>query len=152
MEIVELVRRWQAGETERAIARQTGIARATVKQYRVAARVVGVERSGPPPTEGQPGRLGQRRRVVGVARPRAAPERERLAAERERIAQRLRYDRRQLPRAPELLAQDGVRVSASRLRRCVQSVGLGRPPRTGSTAPWIASRRRPQGGRAPINW
>lgn len=127
MEIVELVRRWQAGETERAIARQTGIARATVNKYLIAASVVGVERGGSPPTEAQLGRLGQLSRVVGVARPRAAPQRERLAAERERIARWLGEDRLQLTRVQELLAQDGVRVTYSTLRRFVQSAGLGRP-------------------------
>jgi transposase len=102
MEIVELVRRWQAGETERAIARQTSMARATVSKYLVAAS------------------------VVGVARPRVAPERERLAAERERIARWLGDDRLQLTRVQELLAQGGVRVTYSTLRRFVQSAGLGR--------------------------
>jgi transposase len=126
MEIVELVRRWQAGEAEREIARQTGMARATVNKYLVAASVVGVERSGPPPTEAQLGRLGQLSRVVGVARPRAAPERERLAAERERIARWLGDDRLQLTRVQELLAQGGLRVTYSTLRRFVQSAGLGR--------------------------
>lgn len=38
MEIVALVRRWQAGEAERAIARQTGMGRATVSKYLAAPR------------------------------------------------------------------------------------------------------------------
>ena len=37
MEIVEVVRRWQAGESQRAIARATGLARETVKKYLAAA-------------------------------------------------------------------------------------------------------------------
>lgn len=126
MEIVELVRRWQAGETEREIARQTSMARATVSKYLVAAHAVGVERNGPPPTEAQLGRLGQLSQVVGVARPRAAPERERLASERGRIARWLGEDHLQLTRVQELLAQDGVRVTYSTLRRFVRSSGLGR--------------------------
>jgi transposase len=49
MEIVELIRRWQAGETERAIARQTSMARATVGKYLTAAQALGLERGGVPP-------------------------------------------------------------------------------------------------------
>lgn len=126
MEIVELVRRWQAGEADREIARQTGMARATVGKYLTAAQALGVERSGAPPTEAQLGRLGQLSRVVGVARPRTAPERERVAAERERVARWLTQDQLQLTRVQELLAHDGVCVSYSTLRRFVQSAGLGR--------------------------
>ena len=126
MEIVELVRRWQAGEADREIARQTGMARATVGKYLTAAQALGVERSGAPPTEAQLGRLGQLSQVVGVARPRTAPERERVAAERERVARWLTQDQLQLTRVQELLAYDGVRVSYSTLRRFVQSAGLAR--------------------------
>jgi len=126
MEIVELVRRWQAGEADREIARQTGMARATVGKYLTAAQALGVERSGAPPTEAQLGRLGQLSLVVGVARPRTAPERERVAAERERVARWLTQDQLQLTRVQELLAYDGVRVSYSTLRRFVQSAGLAR--------------------------
>ena len=82
MEIVELVRRWQAGEADRRPpcgrqrARQTGMARATVGKYLTAAQALGVERSGAPPTEAQLGRLGQLSQVVGVASP-PAPHRSR---------------------------------------------------------------------------
>jgi len=130
MEIVELVRRWQAGQTEREIARQTGIARATVGKYLAAARALGVDRGGAPPSEAQLGRLGTLSQVVGVARPRAAPERERLAGQRERIARWLAEDHLQLTRVQELLARDGLRVSYSTLRRVVQHEGLGRPAGT----------------------
>jgi AcrR family transcriptional regulator len=37
MEIIEVVRRWQAGESRRAIARASGLARATVTKYLRAA-------------------------------------------------------------------------------------------------------------------
>ena len=37
MEIVEVVRRSQAGESQRGIARATGLARETVKKYLTAA-------------------------------------------------------------------------------------------------------------------
>jgi transposase len=127
MEIVELVRRWQAGEAEREVARQTGMGRATVSKYLAAARALGVERGGAPPTEAQLGQLGRLSLVAGVARPRAAPERARVAAEQERLARWVGEERLQLTRVQELLAQDGVRVSYSTLRRYVLGAGLGRP-------------------------
>jgi len=37
MEIEEVVRRWQVKESQRAIARATGLARETVKKYLAAA-------------------------------------------------------------------------------------------------------------------
>ena len=41
MEIVEVVRRWQLGESQRAIARASGVARETVKKYLQAAEGLG---------------------------------------------------------------------------------------------------------------
>ena len=51
MEIEEVVRRWQVNESQRAIARATGLARETVKKYLVAAGGLGLSATGPPPTE-----------------------------------------------------------------------------------------------------
>src|SRR5712692_8274823 len=42
MEIVEVVRRWQLGESQRAIARGSGVARETVKKYLGAAEELGL--------------------------------------------------------------------------------------------------------------
>src|SRR5256885_7356605 len=53
MEIVEVVRRWQVGESQRAIARASGVARETVKKYLRAAEELGLAANGPPPTEDQ---------------------------------------------------------------------------------------------------
>jgi hypothetical protein len=51
VELREIVRRWQAGEGVRAIARGTGMDRKTIAEYLRAAQVVGVRPSGTPPTD-----------------------------------------------------------------------------------------------------
>src|SRR6266536_444016 len=51
MEIEEVVRRWQVKESQRAIARATGLARETVKKYLATAAGLGLSASGQPPTE-----------------------------------------------------------------------------------------------------
>jgi predicted transcriptional regulator len=68
MEMVEVVRRWQMGESQRAIARASGVARETVKKYLRAAEELGLAANGPPPTEGQVVRLVQVGRVVSAPR------------------------------------------------------------------------------------
>ena len=57
MEIKEIIRRWQAGYTQRRIAAGTGLSRDTVRKYLAAARAEGVARDGPAPTEDQLSRL-----------------------------------------------------------------------------------------------
>jgi transposase len=52
MEIGEVLRRWQRGESRRAIARATGLSRNTVSKYVEIARAAGLTRDGPPPAEG----------------------------------------------------------------------------------------------------
>jgi transposase len=129
MDMVELVRRWQAGESERAIARQTRTARATVNKYLAAARALGIARGSSPPTEEQLGALGALGQVAGVTRPRTAPERQRLDPHQAQIACWLRDDDLQLTRVQELLLQQGVavsyRVPTGRLRRFVRRAGSG---------------------------
>src|SRR5438132_8635491 len=51
MEIVEVVRRWQAGESQRGIARASGVACGTVKKYLRTAEELGLAANGPPATE-----------------------------------------------------------------------------------------------------
>src|SRR6266508_1217525 len=53
MDILEVVRRWQADESRRAVARGTGLARATVDKYVAAAERLGLAVGGAPPTEEQ---------------------------------------------------------------------------------------------------
>jgi transposase len=116
MEIEEVVRRWQAGETQRAIARGSRLARDTVKKYVRAAQALGLRAEGPPPTEEQLVRLVQAGRLATAPRTWAAPQAECLAPHREQIATWLRDDRLQLTRVHELLrpalAQQGMAASA----------------------------------------
>lgn len=53
MEVAEMVRRWQAGESTRGLARATGLSRNTVKKYIRAAEACGLARDGPAPTESE---------------------------------------------------------------------------------------------------
>src|SRR5258707_6761233 len=85
MEIVEVVRRWQAGESQRGTARATGLARETVKKYLAAAGTLGLLANGPPPSEGQLGALVRLGSVVAAPPSWAAPARVGVGAHAERI-------------------------------------------------------------------
>lgn len=130
MDIKEVIRRWQAGDSRRAIARGSGLARDTVTKYLLAAQGLGITRHGPLPTDAQLVQLAQLGRVTrGRAAP-AAPQRARLAPYQDEIAAWLRQDELQLTRIQELLDQRGVVVPYTTLRRFVRQAGLGQPPRT----------------------
>jgi len=127
MDILEVVRRWQADESRRAVARGTGLARATVDKYVAAAERLGLAVGGAPPTEEQVLALVRLGRAP-VGRP--TPAREPLAAHRARIGRWLAEERLRLTRVQELLEQQGVAVAYTTLRRFVAQEGLGRPART----------------------
>ena len=57
MEIAEVVRRWQSGESQRQIASGTGLSRKTVRRYIRAGVEAGLTRDGPVPSEDQLTRL-----------------------------------------------------------------------------------------------
>ena len=57
VEIAEVVRRWQSGNSQRQIATGTGLSRATVRRYIVAAMGAGLTRDGPAQSEDQLSRL-----------------------------------------------------------------------------------------------
>ena len=63
VEVREIVRRWLARDSIRAIARATGMDRKTIAEYVRAAVAVGVEQDGPPLTEAQVAA------IVGAQRP-----------------------------------------------------------------------------------
>jgi transposase len=124
MEIVEVIRRWQLGESQRAIARASGVARETVKKYVRAAEELGVAASGPPPTEDQVVRLVQVDRVVTAPRTWASPQTDRLEAYREQITSWLEKDHLQLTRVQELLGHRGLHIRYSTLERFVWRLGV----------------------------
>ena len=121
MQVVEVVRRWQRGESARAVARGTGLARDTVRKYLREARQLGLRPYGPPATDEQVLHLARLSQTAPPAR--AAPRAQTLAAHREQIARWLEDDF-QLTRVAELLAQRGVVVSYTTLRRFVRRAGL----------------------------
>ena len=53
VEIREIIRRWQAGLSQRRIARGTGLSRQTVRRYIEAAEAAGLKPGGPEPGEEQ---------------------------------------------------------------------------------------------------
>jgi hypothetical protein len=53
VEIKEVLRQWQAGFSQRAIARATGLSRTTVHKYILAAEQAGLHQGGTAPTEEQ---------------------------------------------------------------------------------------------------
>src|SRR5438876_6934473 len=126
MEIVEVVRRWQVGESQRAIARASGVARETVKKYLHAAEELGLAANGPPLTEDQVVRLVQVGRVVSAPRTWASPQADRLEPYREQITAWLQQEHFQVTRVRELLGQRGVHVRT--------------PPWNASSGAWASNR------------
>ena len=53
VEIREIIRRWQAGLSQRRIASGTGLSRVTVRRYIEAAEAAGLQPGGPEPSEQQ---------------------------------------------------------------------------------------------------
>ena len=117
VEIVEVIRQWQAGRKIREMVRSTGIARNTVRKYLLAAQSCGVTRDGPPPDEAQIIALVQ----LGRAGPRdpAVPTDNVLEPWADQIHSWLKDGKGKvkLTRIQELLAQKGCLVSYSSLER-----------------------------------
>ena len=128
VEIIEVIRQWQAGRGIREIARSTGIARNTVRKYVLAAQSCGVARDGPPPDEAQITALVQ----LGRAGPRdaAVPTDKLLEPWADQILHWIKKDRDKLTLVQDLLARKGCLVSYSSLERYVTRKGwLGRKTR-----------------------
>lgn len=121
VEIKEVLRHWQAGSSQRAIARATGLSRTTVRKYILAGEEAGLHQSGPPPTEEQLTGLAP----LNQAGPRqvAVPTEATLAPWADQIHTWLTGDRLLLTRIQELLAQRGCPVSYTSLRRFVTRHG-----------------------------
>src|SRR5918996_2445938 len=126
IDVKELLRRFQAGESERRAARDCGADRKTVKRYYEAAAACGLG-VGDELTEDL---VAQIARKVQRRPPPAPSEAWRaLIPFRERIEGWLSGERPlRLVRIHELLQRDGVRVSYNTLRRYVQrELGVGGP-------------------------
>jgi len=127
MEINEVVRHWQAGESRRAIASAIGLSRTTVDKYVAAAQRLGVVVGGSSSSEDEQVTL-VRTGNAAVVRPQ--PARGPLVGHRDRIGRWLSEERLQLTRVQDLLAQEGVAVAYTTLRRFIAQERLGRPTRT----------------------
>jgi transposase len=122
MQVVEVLRRWQARESIRTIAQATGLARNSVRRYVRAAEELGLAAEGPPPTNEHLLALARLGETAPAAR--AAPQHATLEAQRDRIAHWVGHERLQLTRVVELLARDGVIVPYTTLHRFVRQAGL----------------------------
>ena len=118
VDIAEVIRRWQIGNSQRHIAAGTGLSRATVRKYLAAAEKVGVYREGPAPTEEQLSLLAPVSR--GGPRQAHAPTDDLLAPWGDQVYSWLMEDRLQVTRIQELLGERGCRVSYTSLRRFIQ--------------------------------
>ncbi len=117
VEISEVIRRWQAGESRRHIASGTGLSKDTVGRYISAAEAMGIPRDGPGPSEEQLSSLA----AIGRSGPRQgeAPTVEKMAPWADQICQWITVDRLQLTRIQELLAERDCRVPYTSLHRFV---------------------------------
>ena len=126
VEISEVIRRWQAGNSQRSKATGTGLSRETVRrcaevplptqgQALAAGQEAGVAQEGPAAT------ADQRSVLASVSRsgPREpeAPSEEKLAPWSDQIYQWLTQDQLQFTRIQELLAERGCRISYSSRHR-----------------------------------
>ena len=121
MEYEEVVRRWQAGESQRAIARALGLARNTVAAYVRAANAE--------PTDGGAA-TPMPRRQPGPSLEQPGPAVARLGPYQEQIAGWLRDEHLKLTRIQELLGQQGLVVTYTTLRRFVRQAGLWKAPKS----------------------
>ena len=106
MEIPEIIRRWQAGDSQRKIALGTGLSRDTIAKYVAAAQEEGIVRDGLVATAEQLSRLA----TIGQSGPRQAvtPGQDQLEPWADQLYQWLTGDRLQLTRIRELLGGAGV--------------------------------------------
>src|SRR5690242_2253558 len=111
MEYEEVVRRWRAGESQRAIARALGLSRNTVAAYVRAASAEPADGGAVQPMP---------RRLPGPRLEQPGPAVARLGPYQEQIAGWLRDEHLKLTRIQELLDQRGMPVKYTTLRRFVR--------------------------------
>ena len=136
VEIAEVVRRWQSGESQRQIASGTGLSRKTVRYIRAGVEA-GLTRDGPVPSEDQLTRLVG----LNLSTPRKVetPTEEVLVPWADQVYEWLTADRLQVTRIHELLADRGCRVSYASVGRFIRRRGWQRRSATtvrmGESAP-----------------
>ena len=118
VDMVEVIRRWQKGNSQRHMASGTGLSRDTVRKYLAAAEEVGVSREGPDPSEEQLSRLVALSRSGPLKK--VTPAEDLLEPWGDQIYRWITVDRLQVTRIGELLAQRGCQVSYTSLRRFLQ--------------------------------
>ena len=116
MDIDQVIRRWQAGEKIRAIARSTGSDRNTVRRIVRLAEEAGIGRQTPWPDEGKLQALRERMGRPGAAVAAGQAEQQ-LRPRTEQIRAWLDKDRLLLTKVHELLGREGLMVSYSTLYR-----------------------------------
>ena len=152
VEVTEVIRRWQAGGSQRHISAAIGMSRSTVRKYITAAVQAGLRQDGAPPTEEQLTSLVR----MNVSGPRTVeiPTEDTLAPWADQVYQWLTAERLQITRIQELLSARGCQVSYTSLRRFLQRrswpVERGNRPgrkarigrsqgRPGEVGDWVAS-------------
>ena len=118
VDVTEVIRRWQMGNSQRQTASGTGLSRDTVRKYIAAAKELGVVREGQAPTEEQLSKLAALSWTGSQKK--ATPAEEKLEPWADQIYQWVTVDRLQVTRIQELLAQRGCEVSYTSLRRFLQ--------------------------------
>ena len=118
VEVTEVIRRWQAGGSQRPISAAIGMSRSTVRKYITAAVQAGLRQDGAPPTEEQLTSLVR----MNVSGPRTVeiPTEDTLAPWADQVYQWLTAERLQITRIQELLSARGCQVSYTSLRRFLQ--------------------------------
>ncbi len=128
VEIIEIMRRWQAGSSIRGVARASGLSRNTTRKYILAAERDGLTRDGPPPTESQVIALVQLN--VAGRHPATMPVESLLSPWADQIHRWLKDERLRLTRIQELLERHGCAVAYTSLRRFIARRGWGKSSRS----------------------
>lgn len=130
IDIKEVLRRWTARQSDRKIARQTGVDRKTVARYTGVADGLGLPRDREM-TEAEIHEVAQR--VQARPLPDASAEWQAVAAHKERIVDWLGRKPRplRLSKVHTLLVRDGVETSYATLRRyAIEELGWHKRPPT----------------------
>ena len=129
VEIIEIIRRWQAGASVRGLARASGLSRNTIKKYIGSAQNCGLTSSGPPPDDSQIIEL-VKMNTAGRHVAASCPTEGILEPWVDQVRRWLQDDRLLLTRVQELLGQKGCPVPYTSLRRFVARHGWGKSNQT----------------------